>query len=141
MAKALSFSTGVREYDLNGTSVYFNPTDESFIARIERTYDKLEELTKAKPKSNSFAEFEKLDESIRAELDGLLGEGVSDSLFGPVNSFAMVDGLPLWANVLVVVLEECWAEFEHEAERTEGRAKEHMAKYDKIMARYRKGKK
>lgn len=140
MAKSLSFSDNRREYDLNGkVTVRFNPTDENFVARMESTFESLEGLQNEFADGEGFEKFMDLDKDMRKRIDALLGEGVSDALFDDMNCYALADGLPVWANLLIAIMDEVSQEYEAEFGKTDARVKSHAAKYDSLMRKYRKG--
>lgn len=145
MAKTLSFDTGVEEYDVNGVKVRFNPTDEAFVSKLYDAFGSLEGLQEGLAGDGGTEEvlerFARLDKEMRQTIDGLLGEGVADALFPGMNCYAVADGLPVWTNLVLALLDEVTEAYEREFGKTDGRLKAHSAKYDAIMAKYgRKGK-
>lgn len=141
MAKALSFETGLVEYEVNGAvTVRFNPTDESFVARLEQAFGTLDHLQDALAEDGGFARFGELDREMRSVIDGLLGDGVADVLFPGMNCYAIADGLPVWMNLVLALLDEVSEAYEREFGKTDGRISEHNAKYDAMLAKYRKPK-
>lgn len=116
----LDFNSGVQVYKVNGgAEISFNPTDVNFIQRL---YETMEELEKAS------AEFEKKtaqigeddatgvfklanekDLFLREKINALFSEDdVCTALFGRMHVDALTDdGLPLWANFLLAVLDAC----------------------------------
>lgn len=140
MAKSLTFETGVVEYDINGlATARFNPTDEGFVMKLYESFGSLDELqaTLAKGGPESALEaFPKLDADMRQVIDGLLGDGVADALFAEMNCYALADGLPVWMNLVLALLDEVSEAYEREFGKSDARLKEHTAKYDAIMAKY-----
>lgn len=141
MAKSLTFSDNRREYDLNGkVTVRFNPTDENFVSKLEETFESLDELQAETAGGEGLKRFAELDRGMRAKIDALLGDGVADALFEDMNCFALADGLPVWANLILALLDEVAEAYESEFGRTEARVRERCSKYDALMAKYRRGK-
>ena len=141
MVKSLNFADNKREYDLNGkVTVRFNPTDEGFIARLEDTFESLDGLQNELADGAGFAKFAELDKDMRKRIDALLGDGVSDALFEDMNCYALADGLPVWANLVLAILDEVSEAYDDEFGKTDSRVKSHTAKYDALMRKYRKGK-
>ena len=139
MAKQLSYDKGLVEYDINGDyTVSFNPTDEGFVAKLEETFGSLDELQGKLASDDVFSKFGELDAEMRAKIDGLLGDGASDALFGDMNCYAIADGLPVWMNLVLALLDEVSEAYEREFGKTDARVKAHNAKYDALMAKYRK---
>jgi hypothetical protein len=142
MAKSLSFDTGLVEYDINGVSVRFNPTDETLADGIMKMIESLltvapEALSKKGNFGDTYAE---LDVEARKKFDSLFGDGVADKLFLGMNSWAMADGLPVWLNCANLILEEFVKSMGTEFGKTDERVKGLKSRYDKIMSKYRKPK-
>ena len=144
MAKTLSFATGVEEYDVNGVKVRFNPTDETFVSRLYEAFGSLDGLQGRLGDDDAedvLGKFARLDAEMRQTIDGLLGAGVADALFPDMNCYAVADGLPVWMNLVLALLDEVTEAYEREFGKTDARLKAHSSKYDAIMAKYgRRGK-
>lgn len=141
MAKSLKFDTGLVEYDINGVAkVSFNPTDETFVHNLEGTFGRLDGLQGKLSDGEGFGSFVGLDKEMREAVDGLLGAGVSDALFPNMNCYAIADGLPVWMNLMLALLDEVSEAYEREFGKTDRRVRAHKAKYDALMAKYRTGK-
>lgn len=140
MAKQLSFNKNIVEYDINGDfTVSFNPADEEFAAKLEDMFGSLEGLQERLAGDKSFSKFRELDAEMRQGIDGLLGDGAADALFPDMNCFALADGLPVWMNLALALYDEVLEAFAREFGKTDARFKAHRAKYDKLMAKYRRG--
>lgn len=139
MAKALTFDTGLVDYEINGVPVRFNPTDENFVSKFMGVFDELEKMQDAFVDATDFSAFGNLDKDMRAVLDGLLGDGKSDELFGDMNCYALADGLPVWTNLALALMDEIHDAFEREFGKTDSRMKSYNKKYESVMAKYRKG--
>ena len=138
-AKALSFDTGLVTFDLNGkASVTFNPTDSAFVERLFNTFDELDkkqdaykaEVEKAE-KREVFDIARKRDAEMRDMIDNALGASVCDALFGDMNVYAMANGLPVWANLLLAIMDEIDTSFARETKLTDSRIRKYSAKYKK----------
>jgi hypothetical protein len=140
MAKTLSFDTGLIEYDINGVSVRFNPTDEGFVDKLEKMVESIGNMQGRLSEGSGFAVFAKLDAETREKVDALLGDGTSDALFPSMNCWALSDGLPVWLNLAIALMDEVTEAYEREFGKTDPRVKAHKAKYAKMMAKYRKPK-
>lgn len=141
MPKALTFETGLVEYDINGTAtVSFNPTDEYFVQKLYETFTTLDKLQDSFAKGTDFSQFVGLDKDMRLSIDKLLGEGVSDALFADMNCYALAGGLPVWTNLILALLDEVSSAYESEFGKTDARMKAHEKKYNAMIAKY-KGKK
>lgn len=139
MAKALNFDTGLVEYDLNGAAtVSFNPTDESFTSKLYDAFGRLDGLQEAlsgESAGDVLKRFGDLDAEMRATIDGLLGEGVADATI-PMNCYSIANGLPVWCNLMLALLDEVTEAYEREFGKTDGRIKAHGEKFNAMMAKY-----
>ena len=143
MPKSLAFSTGVKEYEINGTIVRFNPTDVAFFEGLYDAFSEIEKLyTTHGEQSAGFDELRKLNADICSKLDELLGAGVAESIFGGVTAFSINEdtGEPLWTTLLFVCLDQVVEAWESGSAKTEGSVSERMRKYDSLMSRYRKAR-
>lgn len=138
--KELSFETGQVSYSLNGTAqVTFNPTDSVFIERLFKTFDALDEKQdayKAEVESAAggreiFEIARRRDTEMRAMIDEAMGQPVCEALFGGMNVYAMADGLPVWANLLLAVMDEVDTTFSREQKLTNPRLNKYSAKWHK----------
>lgn len=142
MANQLVFDKGLVEYDINGDfTVSFNPTDEEFAAKLEDMFGSLDALQEKLAGDKSFSKFRELDAEMRQRIDVLLGDGASDALFPDMNCYAIANGLPVWMNLVLALMDEVTEAYEREFGKTDARFKAHNAKYQKMLAKYRsKGK-
>ncbi len=136
----LKFETGLVTYVLNGTcEVSFNPTDAAFVERLFSTFeelDKQQEALKAEFEKTSdhrelFEIARKHDAEMRAVIDKAMGVPVCDALFGGMNVFALADGLPVWGNLLLAVMDEIDTSFAREQKATNPRIQKYTRKYHK----------
>lgn len=142
MAKSLSFADNLVEYEINGrATVRFNPTDETFVAKLERAFGSLDGLQDELASDTGLDRFAQLDREMRETIDGLLGNGVADALFPDMNCYALADGLPVWMNLVLALVDEVGEAYEREFGKTDARLKAHSSKYDAMLAKYRRGKK
>lgn len=136
--KELRFDTGLAAYSLNGAvEVAFNPTDSAFVERLFHTFDALDkkqdaykaEVEQAADKREIFAIARRRDAEMRAMIDETLGQPVCDALFGGMNVYAMADGLPVWCNLMLAVMEEIDTSFAREQKAANPRIQKYTAKY------------
>lgn len=134
----LKFETGLVQFNINGKScVTFNPTDCSFVERIFNAFDTLdkrqdaynEEVKKAADNQEIFAIARRRDAEMREIIDGVFGAPVCADIFGDVNVYAMADGLPIWANLMLAVMDKVDTTFAMEKKRTNPRIAKYTAKY------------
>lgn len=136
----LNFATGIETFTVNGGhEVAFNPTDPNFVERLFNAFDDLDkkqELRKAEVEkaANSRAIFDmshKMDAEMREIIDGVFGAPVSAPIFGGMNLYAMADGLPVWCNFLLTVMDKVDTTFAREQKATNPRIQKYTAKYHK----------
>ena len=138
-SKALSFDTGLVTYDLNGKcELSFNPTDSAFVERLFNTFDALDrkqeeyqaEVEKAQ-KNEIFDIARKRDAEMRGMIDSALGCPVCDAVFGGMNVYALANGLPVWTNLLLAIMDEIDTSFSREQKLTNTRIRKYSEKYKK----------
>lgn len=138
MAKLITVETGVKDYEINGYQARFNPTDESFIARVEKAFDSLDGLQDELKNAGDFSAFVGLDGKMRVTIDEVLGEGAADAIFPGVNCYSLSNGLPLWLNLMYAIVDEISEACESEFGKTDERMKHYNDKYTAMMKKYRK---
>ena len=134
---SLNFSTGVKTFSVNdgAVDISYNPTDPIFVERVYDVFVSLSEkyeAGKGKTFDDNKAFFDyarKRDQEVHGAIDGLFGEGVSAGLFGGVSSYAMADGLPLWCNALLAVIDTIPAELSVQIKASKPRVEKYLKKY------------
>lgn len=138
--KTLSFDTGLVTFTLNGTcEVSFNPTDSFFVEKLFNTFDALDrkeesyrdQVAKMADKREIFDFARKRDQEMRALIDDLFGVPVCGALFGGMNVYSLADGLPVWTNLFMAVIDEVDTTFAREQKATNPRIQKYTAKYSK----------
>lgn len=138
--KELSFDTGLVTYNLNGAAqVTFNPTDISFVERLFNTFDALDkkqeaykaEKDRTPDNKEIFDLARKWDEEMRGMIDAVFGEPVSETVFGGMNVYAMANGLPAWANLMLALMDETDTAYAREQKAMNPRLKKYLEKYHK----------
>lgn len=136
----IQFSTGIVKYNLNGVvEVSFNPTDTAFVEKLFRTFDSLDskqeaykaEIESIEDKKEIFDIARKRDEEMREMVDDIFGIPVCASLFKDMNVYALADGLPVWANLILAIMDEIDTSFAREQKVTNPRIKKYTDKYVK----------
>jgi len=138
--KELSFATGLVSYSLNRKEeVEFNPTDSAFVERLFNTFDSLDkkqedhkaEIERIADNREIFDVARRRDAEMRSMIDEAFGHPVCDAVFGNMNVYAMADGLPAWANLMLVVMDEIDTGFAREQKATNPRLKKYLDKWKK----------
>lgn len=136
----LSFETGVVSFSLNGKcEVSFNPTDSFFVERLFNAFDALDqkqetykdELSRIAGKREVFDFSRKRDAEMRKILDETFETPISEALFGGMNVYAIADGLPVWCNLMLAVMDEVDTGFAREQKAMNPRIQKYTAKYHK----------
>lgn len=138
--KTLQFSTGIATYSVNNVcDISFNPTDSAFIERLYSAFELLEkqqesykaEIGRLEAPRNILSFAKERDAEMRKIIDSVLGDGISAHLFGEMNVYSLADGLPVWCNFLLAVMDECNAAFEREQNETNPKLAKYLKKYKK----------
>jgi hypothetical protein len=137
--KEITFATGVESFSVNGVENAFsaNLADGNFIKRLKETITKLEEMHKNLGNMKSAAsddpldQMEEYDRKVRASIDELLGDGVSQKIFGNQSMLSFGAHKPVWCNFLVSLVEECNCRFTEEAKEFNPSLEEFVRKYTK----------
>lgn len=136
----LKFETGVVEFDVNGkVKIAFNPTDSSFVEKLFNafeTLDKRQEAYKAEVertanKREIFDTARNMDSEMREIIDSIFDHPVCNDLYGSMNVYALADGLPVWCNFMLAVMDEVDTTFAREQKATNPRIQKYTAKYHK----------
>lgn len=133
----IRFNDGLQSFNINcKVEVLFNPTDSDFAQRIYKTFESLERKQNSykeeisKMQQSEIFDFAKArDAEMRQMIDEVFDAPVSDAVFGKMNVYAMADGLPVWCNLLLAVMDELDSGFAREQKATNPRIQKYTAKY------------
>lgn len=138
--KSLVFDTGAVTYHIgNAIDISFNPTDSFFVERLFVNFDELGKKQEAYEKAvEKMADRRKIfdfmrerDAEMRKIIDETLGAPVCDAVFGRMNVYALASGLPVWANLILAIIEEVDTAFAREQKVTNPRLQKYLTKYRK----------
>ena len=136
----LMFATGLVVFSVNGqTEITFNPTDSAFVERLFQAFDTLdkkqeaykEEISRIGDKREICEIARRRDAEMRELIDAVFGQPVCEGIFGEMNVYALADGLPVWCNFLLAVMDEIDTTFAKEQKATNPRIAKYTAKYHK----------
>lgn len=136
----LNFDTGLITYTVNNQcEVSFNPADVSFVKRLFATFDNLskkqENIESANSKEISGSELfdivDQQEKKMREDIDNIFQTPVCDKIFNNISVYALANGLPLWCNFLMAVIDKVDAALEEEQKLASPRVAKYMAKYEK----------
>ena len=138
--KELNFDTGLVTYDLNGKcEVSFNPTDSNFVERLYSAFEDLDkkqesykaQIEKMTDKKQIFEFARERDAEMRSVIDGVFEVPVNEVVFDGMNVYAIANGLPVWCNLMMAVMDEIDTTFSREQKLTNPRISKYTAKYQK----------
>lgn len=137
----LIIDTGLREFDVNGKCKFrFSPTDFIFIERVYKAFESLDSInTKAGEELQGITDnvefFEKVrgyDSEMRAVIDGITGiEDFCGKAFDGVGLFSFGDGLPIWANFMLAIIDQLDEGFNSAKALENPRLQKYIKKYKK----------
>lgn len=137
----LNFSTGVKEYNINGRyTVRFNPTDIKFIDRVFTAFDELDKrheeyrarISEETNNAEVFSIAREIEKVTRSTIDSVFGDGASNAIFEDVSVLAGDgDGLPLWAVFLLTIIDVMDEAFTAEKKATNPRLQKYIKKYQR----------
>lgn len=144
--KELVFDSGLVTYKINGAvEVSFNPADTAFVEKLYNAFEDLEtkqdsyreEAENLKDDGKAMFEFARQrDIEMRNILDSLFNVPVCDALFRDMSVYAIADGLPVWMNFLLAIIDEVDSAYTREKKAQSPR----VAKYTQKYAKYTKRK-
>lgn len=136
----LKFESGLKVYRVNDAcDISFNPTDDNFITKLYAVFselDKKQESRKAEIAKNAdtkeiFALARRYDKEMREMIDGLFDAPVCEKVFGSMSTGALAGGFPVWANLLLAVMDEIDTSFVQEQNLTNARVTKYTSRYQK----------
>ena len=110
----INLKTGVKTFNINGVcEISFNPADLETLEKINSLFTTLEAENKKflskKKKANTkeiFAIARQMDQRARDGITDIFGVDVCTAVFGKMNVYATNgEGLPLWAGLLIGILD------------------------------------
>ena len=149
MAEKLHIDGAEKEFELvndkNGATVnvLIAIYDVFLIGRIMEVADELDKLqdkmyaqSPAESADNAayiafYHAAQDIDREMRNAIDGLFDAPVCDTLFPRQSMFALGNGAPTWANILVSVIENMDSGLDSEKQKAQARIRKYSAKYKK----------
>lgn len=138
MAESIRIDTGIKEFDLNGAvTVYFCPTDVTFAEKLfsieeaieKKTEEYSERIDKLEDNKDVFEAANALDREIREMLNSIFDTDICTPLVGTTKIYAIANGLPIWANTILGLIDAMDADLEEQKKRTKQRIKKYTEKY------------
>lgn len=135
----MNINTGIQEYNLGGKVVVkFNPTDMEFGSRLNAAMtacvEREERLQKEIEGEDVIRMFElsaAASDDIAKIIDGVFGVPVVEPLCEGVSVRAWADGMPIWANIIMAVLDVMDASQDEAIKASKKRVEKYTKKYGK----------
>ncbi len=132
----IQINTGAKEFNLGGkVSVWFNPTDTTFLERMRDVFLQMQSeqediARRIADAEDVYEESRKIDAEMREALERVFGVDVVTPLIGDMNVYALADGLPIWAQILISTMDVIQKTVEEERNKSVQKIKEYTEKYD-----------
>ena len=135
-----NFETGKKEFEINGAvTVEFNPTDTETIQKIFDVFDALDakqdvykaEIARCGNNKEIFNIARRRSAEMRETMDSLFGKPICEPLFGSMNVYALADGLPVWCNLMLAIIEQIDTRSLQERESTRARLEKYTKRWKK----------
>lgn len=136
----LNIDLGIKEYELcEGCTISFNPTDMELLKKMMDTFKDLEaeearqreKITKITDYTEMYDAYAEMDKAFRAKLNGLFGKDICTPLIGDVNIYARGNGLPIWANIVLAIIDEFDDSIKEQDQIGQARIAKYTKKYQK----------
>ena len=139
--RELNFNTGVESFPVNGVPdvLRFNPTDIELLRKIYVSMKDLEAKQKERNSAQSDSDniidtlnkAKQLDIEMRGIIDGVFGDGLCNKIFGDESLYASADGLPVWQNFILAVIDLFDEATKREAALSNEKIQKYVKKYHK----------
>lgn len=123
---------------VNGYEITFSPTDPAFceslvdlFESLERQSNEFSQKASALQWTEVFSLARALDAAIRQKIDDFFGPETCAGIFGSTSVCALAEGLPLWVNLLLAIMDVIQTEFDVEKKATNPRIQKYINKYQK----------
>lgn len=135
----IKFNDGVEEININGkVSISINPTDINFSEKLFNVFDALDEKQTARSEEiqgksgrEIFDISRKLDNEMRELVNSAFGFDICKPLFGSMHLYSHADGLPVWCNLLLAIIDMMDTAVTEQQKMTNPRVQKYLAKYKK----------
>lgn len=151
MENVIKFETNIQEYSLNDrVSIVFSPTDIHFIEEVLTTFDEIvslydeyqsdvKQINGDDPETDAAMRIydiaHKADADIRGKINSVFGKDVCTPTIGGRSILMPAGGLPVWANMLLAIIDKFDAQLVEEKKKTNSRISQYTEKYKKRQNR------
>ena len=123
-----NFDTGMKEFEINdAVTVSFNPTDPETIKKIFDVFDSLDAKQAAYKAEIARCGETKEIFDIASRRDAEMRE----VLFGTMNVYALADGLPVWCNLMLAIIDQIDTRSLQERKGTSARIEQYTKRWKK----------
>ena len=139
--RELNFNSGIESFSVNGVEnvLRFNPTDIELLRKIYVSMKDLEAKQKERNSAQSdiddiidtLNKAKRLDTEMRGIIDGVFGDGLCNKIFGDVSLYSFADGLPVWQNFILAVIDLFDEATKREAALSNEKIQKYVKKYHK----------
>lgn len=137
--KNINTGAKVEEYNIDGKIVLrFNPADATFVKNFNAAFKALaeaqSELAEAAKNADDEAFFDAsaaTNTKLRGVLNDLFGEDICTPIWGTMDLTAISDGLPLWFNFMMALIDEIDVDMKNIKAVRSARLDKYTAKYVK----------
>ena len=135
--KELQFDDGIQEFNVNNRAVVrFCPTDYQFAERLAQVFDKMDALQQkfqgkiTAAGSDTWKVCREIDSEMRSVIDNLFDQpGISSEIFGTTSCYGIGNGLPIWCNLILAIMDVVDADIIAQKKATDPRLDAYLAKY------------
>lgn len=151
MNNVIKFDTGIEEFSLNGNvTVVFSPTDVHFVEKVlnafdditgiyEKYQDEVSRLEDDEPSKEAAAIVYEIahraDSEIREKINDAFGKDVCTPTIGERSILMPANGLPVWENMLLAIIDKFDDQIVAEKAKTNPRLEAYTKKYTKKKKR------
>ena len=139
----LGFDDGLVEFSINGGKavITINPTDADFFGAVYQAFydlskkqEQSEEERKEMPQEKVFDFMREVSADMKAAIDQVFTpvsnvDSLCDAIFGKMNLYSYADGLPVWCNFLLAVMDKADASISQQRKLSDPRIQKYVAKY------------
>ena len=137
----LVYSTGIREFQVEGGVLRFSPTDTAFMERLFTCFTQLEKKQDSVEHSEAdlqdpvsvFKKINVLEAEMRDCIDAVFGKDACEKIFPGIGLYARAEGMPVWANFLFAVMDLMETSAADEQKKVNPRIQFYRKKYGKYM--------
>lgn len=136
----LIIATGLQRHTITGINtveVFYNDTDLTFGEKVFSLFESMSKrqeeyennISKISDNKEKFSFMRKIDREIRNDIDSLFDKPICDDIFGSMNVMAFGDGLPVWLNLMLGIIDQIDTAYAREQKLTNPRISKYVDKY------------